>query len=232
MQSSKSEKLFPVLCHSLGLMAQKVPERVTKTPDFKVSGPFGVFYAEVKDLTPSPNERRTLEEFRDRGMLATAVKAELGRRASGMINEARYQLREVKDQGLPGVIVLYDNIRLEDGTNLCPLGPLSPDHITAAMFGKWVVDLKISNGTGAILDRNDKCGPNENFTATRKTYVSAVVVLCDYFGPLTATLYHNPFASVPLPLAVFKGSNCYNMKVSIDDAKRPQSWFRCDAEQG
>jgi len=227
MSSSDAERLFPELCHSLGLTVQKVPEQVTKTPDFKVTAPSGAFYAEVKDLKPNPDEKRLLEKFRETKSISFSLK--LGHRAWGMIDEARYQLRAVSDQGLPAVIVLYDNIRLDDGTRFCEPGPLSAEHITAAMFGKWVVDLKIDKSTGEVLTSNDRCGQNESFTKDIKTYVSAVMVLSDYFESLTATLYHNPFTSVPLPIGVFKGSNCYNMKISIADTKRPQSWVRCDS---
>ena len=226
MSSTISEQLFVTLCDSLGLISEKIPEKHTKTPDYKVTAEDCVFHAEVKHLKPNDEERRLLEEFRD--TRSVSVSSELGHRAWGMIDEARYQLRAVREQRLPGIIVLYDNIKLDDGTNLGPQGPLSPDHITAAMFGKWVVDLKIENGTGNVVARNDRCGPNESFNHLMKSYVSAVAVVCDYFGPLTIRLYHNPYAEHPLPTTVFKGSNCYNFKVPIEDAKRPQSWGRCD----
>ena len=226
MPSTKSEQLFVNLCDSLALVAEKIPEGPTKTPDFKVMADGCVFHAEVKDLRPNDEERRLLEEFRDKKCVS--VSSALGRRAWGMIDEARYQLKAVHQQSLPGVIVLYDNIKLEDGTSLGPQGPLSPDHITAAMFGKWVVDLKIENGTGKVVARNDRCGPNESFNNVMKNYVSAVAVICDYFGPLKVTLYHNPFAEHPLPVGIFKGANCYNLRVPVEDAKRPQSWMHCD----
>lgn len=226
MSSTKSETLFISLCNSLSLTVEIIPEAQTKTPDFKVTTAGGAFLAEVKDLRPNKEEKRLLQEFRDKRTLSGS--SELGRRARGMIEDAKYQLREFEGHCLPGIIVLYDNIKLDDGTNLGLQGPLSQDHITAAMFGQWVVDLKIENGTGNIIGRNDRCGPKESFTRDTKNYVSAVAVICDYFGPLTITLYHNPYANYPLPVSIFKGPNCYNLKVPIEDAKRPQSWVRCD----
>ena len=228
MSSTKSEALFISLCNSLSLTVEKIPESQTKTPDFRVTTTGGVFLAEVKDLRPNEEEKRLLREFREKRPVC--VVSELGRRARGMIENAKRQLREFKGQCLPGVIVLYDNIKLDDGTSLGPRMALSPDHINAAMFGQWVVDLQIEKGTGKIVVRNDRCGPNESFTRYTKNYVSAVAVICDYFGPLTITLYHNPYADYPLPLNAFCGPNCYNFRVSNENAKKPQSWIRCDHE--
>lgn len=225
MSSTVSEQLFVTLCNSLALNIEKIPETLTKTPDYKVTAKGCVFHAEVKDLRPNDEERRLLDEFRDKK--SVSVSSQLGHRAWGMIDQARYQLKAVREQRLPGIIVLYDNIKLDDGTNLGPHGPLSPDHITAAMFGKWIVDLKIENGTGNVIARNDRCGPNESFNYRMKSYVSAVAVICDYFVPLTMTLYHNPYAEHPLPISVFNGANCRNFKVTIEEAKRPQSWVGC-----
>ncbi len=226
MSSNKSEALFVSLCDLLSLAVEKIPETRTKTPDFKVTTAGSVFLAEVKDLRPNEEETLLLREFRDKRMVS--VSSELGRRARGMIEDAKYQLREFRGQCLPGIIVLYDNIKLDDGTSLGPQGALSLDHITAAMFGQWVVDLKIENSTGKILGRNDRCGPKESFTRDTKKYVSAVAVICDYFGPITITLYHNPYADYPLPLSTFNGANCHNLCVPIENTKRPQSWIRCD----
>jgi len=145
-----------------------------------------------------------------------------------MIKLAKYQLREVAKEGLPCVIVLYDNIKLDDGTSLNIQGPLTSEHITAAMFGKWVVDLTIDRKTGKVIGRKDRCGPKESFNKTSKNYISAVAVLSDCFGLLNIIVYHNPFAQNPLPKVVFKGPNCSNFKVSIENAKRPQSWICCD----
>jgi hypothetical protein len=226
MQSTISEDLFVNLCDSLGLVTAKIPESHTKTPDFVVTSALGEFYAEIKELRPNEEERRLLEQFRDTRWVTVAAK--LGHRASGMIEEAKYQLRAFKHHGLPGLIVLYDNITLNDGTNLGPRGPLSPDHITAAMFGKWVVDFLFNKATGELVDRKHRCGPNENFNEDMKTYVSGVMVLSNYFGPLKAAIYHNPYATSPLPVTIFKGDNCFNMRVPIERAKCPQSWVRCD----
>jgi len=226
MQLSKSEALFISICKILGLVIEKVPEGLTKTPDFKVSCPHCSFYVEVKDLRANIKERQLLENFRDTGFVS--VSSELGQRASGMIKLAKYQLREVAKKGLPCVIVLYDNIKLDDGTSLNIQGPLTSDHITAAMFGEWVVDLTIDRKTAKVIEREDRCGPNESFNKTSKNYISAVAVLSDYSGLLNIIVYHNPFAQNSLPEVVFKGPNCSNFKVSIENAKRPQSWICCD----
>ena len=225
MASTKSEQLFDSICESLGLVAEKVPVRNTKTPDFKVSGSGYIFYAEVKALEPSPADKARLIALRDCRVAETMV-LKLGKRAARDIDAAAQQLKAVIGEGLPGVIVLFDNIRLEDGTRFCPGGPLESFHIHAAMFGEWVVDLGIYDGQ--IVRRTDRSGPGETVNVSRRAYVSAVAVLHDSSPDLSLVVYHNPYASRPLPVTVFTGPRCYNFGVSVENAKTPGSWVRLD----
>jgi len=66
VSSTISKQLFVTLCNYLVLNSEKIPETLTKTPDYKVTAKGCVFHAEVKDLRPNDEERRLLEEFRDR----------------------------------------------------------------------------------------------------------------------------------------------------------------------
>ena len=221
VSSTKSEALFTSFCRSLGYTLYPIPVQETQTPDFMVRAPAGDFFAEVKQLDPNPQDLVLLAQAK-RGE-AVFVSLNLGGRARGLIEKAADQLRSVKQEGLPGLIILYDNIRLDGGINLGP-GPLTSDHISAALFGDWVVDVKIDNCSGRIIESIDRHGPHETVTLDRKTYVSAVIVLCDDCGPLTAQVYHNPFAAVALPEQFFEGHSCHHFKVPREEAKRPQSW--------
>lgn len=103
---------------------------------------------------------------------------------------------------------------------------MDEDHITTAFFGDWVVDVELENGTGVVFQSEDRHGPHEIVKRGRKEYLSAVIVLRDKGGPLTALVYHNPFTAIALPVLVFEGINCQHFMVPPDHAKRPQSWIR------
>lgn len=225
MSSNVSEKLFIELCNSMGFGVQKVPETTTKTPDFRVRSPGGEFFVEVKELVPNKEERENLIAIRDQRH-ATTMSLQVGKRAAREIDAASSQLKALAAEGLPGVVVLFDNIRLDDGTRFGPGRHLEGFHIHAAMFGKWVVDLEI--GKGAILSRLDRSGPGERVNATRRNYLSAVAVLCDFTPVLSLVVFHNPFASRPLPKTTFSGHQCRNFGITPKDAKTPDSWVRLD----
>ena len=142
------------------------------------------------------------------------------------IDKASKQLKAVYNEGLPGVLVLFDNIRLKDGTRFAPGHHLEPFHIHAALFGQWTVGLRIAEGR--LLSRSDYSGSGERVNATRRNYLSAIVVLYDHTEELTLVVYHNPYASRPLPVTTFSGSRFYNYGVPLEDAKTPESWVRLD----
>lgn len=225
MPSTLSEKLFVSVCKSLDFKVEKVPVTMTKTPDFRVRSPGCEFFVEVKELVPNPEERRNLFAVRNQ-RIAEAMSSPIGKRAAREIDIASKQLKAVYDEGLPGVLVLFDNIRLDDGTRFAPGHHLEPFHIHAALFGQWVVDLKIADGR--VLSRSDRSGPGERVNSTRRNYLSAVAVLYDHTEEPSLVLYHNPYASRLLPVTTFSGSRFSNYGVSIKDAKTPESWVRLD----
>lgn len=225
MASTLSETLFISLCKSLNFKTEKVPETTYKTPDFRVRSPQCEFFVEVKELEPNPEERRNLIAVRD-SKIAVATSSTTGKRAAREIDIASKQLKAVYDTGLPGVLVLFDNIRLDDGTRFSPGHHLEPFHIHAALFGQWVVDLKITQNR--LLSRLDRSGPGERVNPTRRNYLSAVAVLYDHTAEPSLITYHNPYTNRPLPITTFSGSRFINYGVLPEDAKTPDSWVRLD----
>src|SRR6266536_3186824 len=108
-------------------------------------------------------------------------------RAHDAIRDAALQLRSHEEEGVPLLIVLYNNIRTRDGRAGHPLSHLEDYHIDAAMFGHRVVNVPL---VPDVAPRPDRSGGGRTMTAQFKTYISAVAVISDWDDE-TIFVYHN-----------------------------------------
>jgi hypothetical protein len=206
---TKSEKLFQEYCSSRGYHLEPIPTGVTETPDYFVATTYARFIIEVKEISLNDDDRRVLREIEQ---TAGALGGDtIGRRARLLIKKAARQLKKRRSETLPMVVVLFD---ARPTILSLPFSSLSQENIHAAMYGDFVVRLRMRPGTGEIVGREHGLGLGRITTEIEKRYISAVSVLNQWDQsqePFMIT-YHNFFADIPLPLSVFNGQKDVHLR--------------------
>ena len=222
---TNSEKIFASICRRHGYEAVKLPPRskaAHKTADFRVTTSSGKFTAEIEELCPNKDDLRQIREMKERGF--TSGGGEIGSRARNAIRHASVQLRSHRQEAVPLLIVLYNNIRTADGRAEPPLSHLEGYQIDAAMFGDLVVHVPM-NPTAPT--RPDRSGGGRTMTAKEKTYISAVAVISDWDDE-SIIVYHNCFAERQFPTTIFTDAKCYHYHKRGEPYTQPWTWHKAD----
>jgi hypothetical protein len=218
---TRSERLFREICsrhgYEIAAFAQKA-DLHQKTADFAVRAKDTRFIAEVKELTPNRDDLRQIREMKETG--TTSGGGNISARARKAIKEASVQLRFHKNERVPLLIVLYDNVRTQDGRVAYPMYHVEPHVIDAAMFGDLVVIVPMKPGSPRPPDRS---GGGRMMTETTKTYVSAVAVISDW-DDKSLFIYHNRFATIPLPREIFSDDLSYHLEKHGAPFAEPWKW--------
>lgn len=175
---------------------------------------------EVEELTANEEDKR-LRAYMKAGRITTTGSV-VGNRVRAHIREASKQLRSHREEALPSVVVLYDNICVDGERHAFPYTDLMTFQIDAAMYGFIQATLVLGNG-GVIGSKADRAGPNRTTTEREKRYLSAVCVLYDT-PKLWMLTYHNYYAAIRLPLSVFAGPSDAHLKKPRDPNCCPGAW--------
>ncbi len=225
----RSKELFQRYSQLRGYTCSCLPESHVpgvRSPDLEVCiGGLRVI-AENKDLRATDKEANLWRQTRAGKIVAHG--REIGKRARSLIESARGQLRSYAEQGIPTIVVLYDNL-LVDGTRPTPsidlFGPTGPTDIDVALYGFWQANVRISS-TGETQSLGD--------TRSRwrlmndREIISAVLVIYEHTekDDLFVIVYHNYWARIPLSKSAFRGPHdCHLAKPSNPDLK-PTDWVR------
>lgn len=218
---TRSENLFAALCQRLRYCCTAIPEKpeaARRTPDYRVSTPFGDLIAEVKELQPNPEDRETIRLQRTE--VGPSGSDTIGHRARKAIRDAANQLKVHRDERVPMLVVLYDNVRTEYGRFGYPVYFLESASIDAAMYGDRKVLVRAPDAEGVSAEFN---GGHRTTTAREKRYISAVLVISDH-DDVTTYVYHNIHAERPLPAHIFVGEKCFHCRKSGDGHQTPWQW--------
>ncbi len=201
---TKSEILFSEYCARHGYSIEEIAVGSRKTPDFRVSKNDSSCIVEVKEMQPNRADRKFGADLE---LLGYAEFGEVpGKRIRGILRSAAKQLQAFKDKNLPLIILLYDNIRYNEGLVHAPTYVF--DHLGFAMYGDGQVNIEMH--ADEIKGSTEVRGGNRRFTSLRSTYISAVSVLYDFSGPTRMLTFHNYFARVKCPLGLFsEGSSAH-----------------------
>jgi hypothetical protein len=213
-----SETIFERICRDAGYDIERPTLRDYEgvpTADFVVSTPAFRLVAEVEELRPNKEDLRQIDSAR-RGEM-TAGGCTIGARPRQHIRRAARQLRGYSAQGIPLIVVLYDNVRVGDIRVAYPTFYLQPHDIDAAMYGDRTAYISMATCARTKPDRN---GGRRTCTAKEKNYISAVAVISDH-DDATVIFYHNQFANVPLAPPAFRGSNFFHLQKVPDE---PWKW--------
>lgn len=229
LRKERSKELFQHYCQSQGYRCscvEKSNEWRVRTPDFEVIANDVRIIVEAKDVNANDADIRNWRDTRSGKIVVHS--REPGKRARSLIEDARGQLRAYAQAGVPCVVVLYDNI-IVDGIPVSPSvfcwSPISMTDIDVALYGLWQANVRFHPG-GRVQSLGD------TRSRYRRMYdrqiVSAVIVL--YEQPeekaLTTLIYHNYWASTPLPKRAFNGRNDIHFAKITDPDAQPNQWVQ------
>ena len=185
-----------------GVGCKPVPTRPgQRTPDFILELAQPVV-CEVKQIEPNKEDLAPFANPSTLGELGSSEPRAKGRRVPNrfraVLKGISPQLRGASKDGTSTLLVVYD---------ATPFQLYSDDtDIMQAMFGHLSVDVW-EDATGAIQHSEPYFGGKRAMTPTTNTSVSAVGILRGGPEPstLSLTIFHNPFARVPLNPSLFDG---------------------------
>lgn len=196
MALTTSEAAFEEFCATTGIPFERIPVGSSRTPDYLVR-PYDVRIAcEVKQLELNREEKAALESaYRGKPVV---IRHTPGSKVRGAINDAAPQLRNFTRGEYPGLLVLLEDSLIPKHTD--------DYNVRVAMFGLDTVVMGVPEDpreSPFLKDR--KSGPKRKVTEEHNTSLSAVAVLRRHDdGSIYCRVYHNPFASAPLPRELLK----------------------------
>ena len=174
-QKTLSEEIFEKFLHDNGLDFSKIKETRSPRPDYLVKIDDFQIVFEVKELAEDDNFRN--EQF-------SVSSRTVGDHIRKKIQTARKQLQFSAKQGIPSILLIYNNI---DPMHL--FGTENMDFI-CAMYGEYTVT--IGKSTGKIEDQF--YGRNQTLASAKNTSFSAIGKLSPSFGIMKVTIFENIFA--------------------------------------
>jgi len=184
-----SERYFEKLCENRGIVCERIPETIAKSPDYRVLIPPMELITEVKQLDPNKEDERISEIW---GTPQSPGGHDATRRVRDKLAEGYRQVKRLSEGKLPTMIVVYNNA---GEWNL-----LDQFTISTAMFGSYgFVYEKLPDRSIEVIRRGHL--GNRTVTKKRRRYLSVVGVLeRKETGSenLELCCYHNPFAKVPI----------------------------------
>jgi hypothetical protein len=176
---TKSEKVFETFLIGNNLEFKEIAEDDSPRPDYLVKiGVFKMMF-EIKELAEDKNFKT--KQF-------SVSSRTVGEHIRKKIQEARKQIQFAAKQGLPSILLIYNNL---DPLHL--FGTENMDFISA-MYGEYTVVFDKSNGK--ISDSFH--GRNQSFAAAKNTSFSAIGRLSPYLGKMKVTLFENVFSKIKI----------------------------------
>jgi hypothetical protein len=186
-----SEAAFETFLGDNKLSFQKLEEQDSPRPDYLVQiGDLKVIF-EVKELAEDKNFKTEPLQVSHRI---------LGDHIRSKISDARKQVQFGARQGIPSVLLVYNNL---DPIHL--FGTEEPDFISA-MYGAYTV--LIDRGSMRAVDYF--YGEGQSLQEERNTSFSAVGRLYPVRERLEVTLFENVFAAIKIPLDALP--SCFDVK--------------------
>ena len=206
MVHTKSEKLFEAYCKKLSISCKRIDEAENKRPDYHLEKNGVCCIAEVKEFVANKDEKSAIKGMEAVGVLS-AYGCPPGQRVRKKIADAIPQLKNLTKGVHPGVLVLYYNV-----PELFGDGCADAYHVLTAMHGFQTVIVP----DGSPISVPDKFGPGRKTSATCNTTLSAIMVIRDFTDEISSSVYHNAFASIPIPFKYFSDKTCNQF--ILDDA--------------
>lgn len=184
---TESEVLFEDFCRDLGIVWQRIPESKSRSPDYWLKIGEHEPVVEVKQCDPNPTEKRARVMARQLGR-AWVVDTP-GRRVRKQIDKAMPQLKALANGRRPTILVVYDNDTF-CGTDA--------NDVKAAMFGDEKTVVTLSRHEVVSVSATHR-GGGRRCTTRDNTSLSAVALLLARDNDVRMLVFHNCYATNPLP---------------------------------
>lgn len=196
---TKSEEVFEDFLSRHQLPSEPIPVADSPRPDYLVTcGTIKVVF-EVKELSEDENFSNELMKVSSRIV---------GDHVRSKIAEARKQIQWGAAQGIPTVLLIYNNL----DTVFHMFGTEDHDFL-CAMYGEYT--LLLDKATGER--RGQFYGRNQSLAEQKNTSFSALGRLSPVSGEMKVTLFENAFAK--LPMAYDELPSCFDIRrVNIERA--------------
>ncbi|MEX1128039.1 MAG: hypothetical protein WEB50_05705 [Vicinamibacterales bacterium] len=183
------------------------------TPDFEIVLSGRRIVVEVKQIDMNPEDRRVLAEIRAKQPASYWIP----NRVRGKLKHVSRQLQAAAISGVPTMVLLCNNVPLHEHGNA--------DEILDAMFGQttytvsWPEDRSAPPSVSRV-----SAGGSRAVTRSQNTSLSAVGVLGRAGSPNRLRIYHNPFARVEMPTALFARVDAKQFTVHHEPESQLPSW--------
>ncbi len=177
---TKSESIFESILFKRNIAFKKIPEEITRTPDYEVHLGNLVSYWEIKELEENPDEKEIQKQIKTNSHGLYKVNS---LRVTNSISSACGQFKEYGVTDHPCVVVIFD-ARAFSVKDI-----ILYQFIQSAMLGTAEY---MENKEGVFFE----CKRNHGLLTNRKKYISAVALLVESTKELN--FFHNPNASIPL----------------------------------
>jgi hypothetical protein len=176
---TKSEEAFEKFLNDNGLEFEKIEEDDSPRPDYLVKIDTCKIVFELKELAEDKNFKT--EQF-------SLSKRIIGDHVRKKIHVAKKQIQFAAKQGLPSVLLIYNNL-----DPFHSFGTEDMDFISA-MYGEYT--LVFDKTHGKISDSFH--GLNQSLAAAKNTSFSAVGRLSPYLAIMKVTLFENTFSKIKI----------------------------------
>ncbi|HXC02508.1 MAG TPA: hypothetical protein VNU49_07625 [Opitutaceae bacterium] len=205
-----SELLFQQIVESRGWKSTQIPQPdVGRSPDFLVSNQSDDrFVAEIKELTANADDTLFFNEMNR--YRTASYNWTFGSRIHEKLNSASGQLRKHAAEGLPTIVILYDNISVGGQRVFFPYGSrhLTESDIDAGMFGEIGTPFIKTENTWEVGSAAHTINKSIQSSTNKGHHFSAVAVMIPHTETTSACfrIFHSPLAKVKLSKSVFPDS--------------------------
>jgi len=201
------ELQFIKFCTVNEISIKKITEKSKRTADFILSKNSINVIAEVKDVEKNNTTDICWEKA--------------GKVVRHKIDSSYQQIKNECENLYPGILVIYTN-------QPSFVSSITAEDVSAAMFGFHQIVLASNYKNKIIRKIGEKFGPGRRTTSNHCKSLSAIITLeqtrnNDFIN----TVYHNPFAKIPLCLNFFKGQGMYQYIADKEKIKQElfSSWI-------
>ena len=229
---TESEDLFESFCVDQSLIYERIQESGDKSPDYWVTIADSRILVEVKQIEPNREEREMLNTPLDEWDPVNVYHWGLpGERIRKKISDAMPQLKSLSKGILPTLLVVFDAIKFWPELT-------DQNAVKVAMYGieTILISSEVAPEGGAKIIRKWH-GSRRRLTQEHNTTLSAVGIIAKGDNGISFDLYHNFYASLPLPrneLARYGIKQFYLCKAPFDafpdwEETRPNHGMHTDA---
>jgi len=215
---ARAEDLFGDACTLRGYGVEKLSTRQdAKTPDFQICSQGEELIAEVKSPGLEPQIQQLM------GSSSGSLRLKPGKRVRDLIRDSEDQLAAWAS-GVPKILVICDLRPLLPEYPMYPLYGFNDGDLAAGMFGEIIFRCRVYDDH--LVHNGPELGGNRTLRSNHYTHISAVALHLVgrefQLGPFR--VYHNPFATHPLPPEWFQRSGDLHFGLAKENGEFVLRW--------